>query len=58
MIIFFSTFTNMMFYLGLMQWFIGKLSYLTQKTLGTSAIESTVAAANIFVGMVNIDDGC
>ncbi|XP_078482138.1 solute carrier family 28 member 3-like [Ciona intestinalis] len=51
MIVFFSMVTNMLFYVGLMQWFIAKLAYLTQITLGTSAIESAVAIANIFVGM-------
>ena len=58
MIVFFSTFTNMLYYLGLMQWFIGKLAYITQITLGTSAIESTVSAANIFVGMVSYVELC
>lgn len=51
MIIFFSTVTSVLFYLGLMQWFIKKLAFFTQLTLGVSAIESTVAVANIFVGM-------
>ncbi|XP_039255223.2 solute carrier family 28 member 3-like [Styela clava] len=51
MIVFFSTVMNMLYYIGIMQWFIGKLSWVTQKTLGTSAIESTVSVANIFVGM-------
>nr|CAB3266201.1 solute carrier family 28 member 3-like [Phallusia mammillata] len=51
MIVFFSTVMNMLYYIGIMQWFIGKLAFLTQITLGTSAIESTVAIANIFVGM-------
>ena len=54
MIIFFGAVTNVLFYLGLMQWFIKKLAFLTQITLGVSAIESTVAIANIFVGMVSV----
>ena len=53
MIVFFSSVTNMLYHLGLMQWFISKLAFLAQITLGTSAIECTVAVANIFVDMVS-----
>lgn len=49
-IIFFSALISVLYYLGIMQWFIkiigGALSWL----LGTSKSESMSAAANIFVG--------
>ena len=45
----------MLYYLGAMQALILKISWLMQKTLGTSAGESVNAAGNIFVGMVIVD---
>lgn len=50
-IVFFSTVSNMLFYIGAMQWLISKLSFFVSLTLGVSTIESVVAIANIFVGM-------
>ncbi|XP_036779133.2 solute carrier family 28 member 3 isoform X2 [Manis pentadactyla] len=51
MVIFFSTVMSMLYYLGLMQWIIRKVGWLMLVTIGSSPIESVVAAGNIFVGM-------
>ncbi|XP_075240178.1 putative transporter HI_0519 isoform X2 [Convolutriloba macropyga] len=47
---FFSAFISALYYLGLMQFIIGKLAWVMQKTMGTSAVESISSAGNIFVG--------
>ena len=39
-----------MFYLGAMTWLVGKVGWLLQVSLGTTACESVNAAANIFLG--------
>lgn len=49
-VVYFSSFISILYYLGAMQWLIMKIAWLMQKTLGTSATESMVAAGNIFVG--------
>jgi len=49
-VIYFSSFISMLYYLGVMQWLILKIAWLMQITLKTSATESMVAAGNIFVG--------
>ncbi|XP_067928112.1 solute carrier family 28 member 3-like [Watersipora subatra] len=49
-IIFFSTFISMLYYLGVMQVVIHKVAWLMQVTMGTTAGESLNASANIFVG--------
>ncbi|TDO01475.1 MULTISPECIES: NupC/NupG family nucleoside CNT transporter [Halomonas] len=49
-IIFFSSLTAVLYYLGIMQWVIRLLGGALQKTLGTSRTESLSATANIFVG--------
>jgi len=49
-VIYFSSFISILYYLGAMQWVIKKISWLMQITLGTSSTESLVAAGNIFVG--------
>lgn len=49
-IIFFSALISVLYYLGIMQWFINKLGGALSKLLGTSKSESVSAAANIFVG--------
>ncbi|XP_006875948.1 PREDICTED: solute carrier family 28 member 3-like [Chrysochloris asiatica] len=49
-VVFFSTVMSMLYYLGLMQWLIRKVGWLMLVTMGTSPIESVVAAGNIFVG--------
>uniref|UniRef100_F6TJL2 Sodium/nucleoside cotransporter n=1 Tax=Ciona intestinalis TaxID=7719 RepID=F6TJL2_CIOIN len=49
-VIYFSAFISILYYLGAMQWLIFKIAWLMQMTLNTSATESMVAAGNIFVG--------
>ena len=49
-IIFFSSLISVLYYLGIMQWFIKLLGGALSKMLGTSKAESVSAAANIFVG--------
>lgn len=49
-IIFISSSINLLFYLGVMQWFILKIAWLMQACMGTTAGESVNAAGNIFIG--------
>merc|ERR1719151_353183 len=49
-IFFFSFMVSMLFHLGTMQWAIGKIGWLLQVSVGTTACESLNAAANIFLG--------
>lgn len=49
-IIFFSSFISVLYYLGVMALIISKIAWLMQVTMGTSAAESLSAAGNIFVG--------
>ena len=49
-IIFFSSLISVLYYLGIMQWFIKLIGGALSKLLGTSKAESVSAAANIFVG--------
>ncbi|MCH4563975.1 NupC/NupG family nucleoside CNT transporter [Halomonas sp. EGI 63088] len=49
-IVFFSSLTAVLYYLGIMQWVIRLLGGALQKALGTSRTESLSATANIFVG--------
>ncbi|XP_023619396.1 solute carrier family 28 member 3 isoform X4 [Myotis lucifugus] len=49
-VIFFSTVMSMLYYLGLMQWIVRKVGWIMLVTMGSSPIESVVAAGNIFVG--------
>jgi CNT family concentrative nucleoside transporter len=49
-IIFFSCLMSMLYYLGVMQWFVKVLAWAMQKTLGTSGAETLSASANIFLG--------
>lgn len=49
-IIFFSALISVLYYLGIMQWFIRIIGGGLSKFLGTSKAESMSAAANIFVG--------
>ncbi|XP_076825166.1 sodium/nucleoside cotransporter 1-like [Clavelina lepadiformis] len=50
LVLYFSSFISILYYLGAMQWIILKLAWLMQISLNTSATESMVAAGNIFVG--------
>ena len=49
-IIFFSSLISILYYLGVMQFFIKIIGGVLSKILGTSKAESISAAANIFVG--------
>ncbi|KAM5298384.1 solute carrier family 28 member 3 [Ctenodactylus gundi] len=49
-VVFFSTVMSMLYYLGLMQWVIRKVGWVMLVTMGSSPIESVVAAGNVFVG--------
>ncbi|TFK75343.1 hypothetical protein BDN72DRAFT_787275 [Pluteus cervinus] len=49
-IIFFVAFVQMMYYLGVMQWMIGKFAWLFFKLMGVSGAEAVVAAASPWVG--------
>ena len=52
MIVFFSAFTYLCYYLGILQLVIKKIAWLLQVTMGTSPAESVNAAGNIFIGQV------
>ena len=52
-VIFFSAFVYMIYYLGIMQVVITKIAWLMQISMGTSAAESLNAAGNIFIGQVS-----
>ncbi|CAH1781845.1 unnamed protein product, partial [Owenia fusiformis] len=48
-VIFFSCIVSVMYHWGIMQILVGKTAWLMQFTLGTTAVESLNAAANIFL---------
>ncbi|XP_058592451.1 sodium/nucleoside cotransporter 1 isoform X2 [Neofelis nebulosa] len=48
-VIFFSCVMSVLYYVGLMQWVIQKISWLMQATMGTMATETLSVAGNIFV---------
>ncbi|NXF12713.1 S28A1 protein, partial [Smithornis capensis] len=49
-IVFFSCAMSILYYLGIMQWIILKISWLLQVSLGTTSTETLSVAGNIFVG--------
>ncbi|KAM9311827.1 sodium/nucleoside cotransporter 1 [Gastrophryne carolinensis] len=49
-VVFFSCVMSVLYYLGLMQYVILKISWLMQVTMGTTATETLSVAGNIFVG--------
>ena len=51
-VIFFSSVSSVLYYLGVMQMIIIKLAWLMQVTLKVSGVEALCAAANVFVGLV------
>ena len=51
-VIYFSAVVSIFYYWGLMQFIVCKIAWVMQLTMGTTAIESLNAAANIFIGMV------
>ncbi|XP_065057044.1 solute carrier family 28 member 3-like isoform X2 [Rhopilema esculentum] len=49
-VVYFSAFVYMIYYLGIMQVVIKKIAWVMQISMGTSAAESLNAAGNIFIG--------
>ncbi|XP_074533316.1 sodium/nucleoside cotransporter 1 [Halichoeres trimaculatus] len=49
-VVFFSSVMSILYYLGVMQWLILKISWVMQITMGTSPTETLSVAGNIFVG--------
>uniref|UniRef100_A0A3Q3DXN3 Solute carrier family 28 member 1 n=1 Tax=Hippocampus comes TaxID=109280 RepID=A0A3Q3DXN3_HIPCM len=49
-VVFFSSIMSVLYYLGLMQWLILKISWIMQITMGTSPTETLSVAGNIFIG--------
>lgn len=49
-VVFFSTVMSMLYHLGLMQWVVRKVGWIMLVTMGSSPVESVVAAGNIFIG--------
>ncbi|NXK66097.1 S28A3 protein, partial [Sylvietta virens] len=49
-VVFFSTVMSMLYHVGFMQWLIGKVGWIMHVFMGTTPVESLVAAGNIFVG--------
>ncbi|NXP21427.1 S28A1 protein, partial [Scytalopus superciliaris] len=50
-IVFFSCVMSILYYLGVMQWLILKISWLLQISMGTTPTETLSVAGNIFVGL-------
>ena len=49
-IVFFSAFTSLLYYLGILQWIVKGFAWVMSKTMQLSGAESLAAAANIFIG--------
>ncbi|NXI70497.1 S28A3 protein, partial [Anseranas semipalmata] len=49
-VVFFSTVMSMLYHIGIMQWLVRKVGWIMQIFMGTTPVESLVAAGNIFVG--------
>ncbi len=49
-IVFFSAFTSLLYYLGILQKFVYVFAWIMSKTMRLSGAESLAAAANIFIG--------
>ncbi|XP_014885810.1 sodium/nucleoside cotransporter 1 [Poecilia latipinna] len=49
-VVFFSSVMSVLYFLGVMQWVILKISWVMEITLGTSPTETLSVAGNIFVG--------
>uniref|UniRef100_A0A8C0WX32 Sodium/nucleoside cotransporter n=1 Tax=Castor canadensis TaxID=51338 RepID=A0A8C0WX32_CASCN len=52
-ILFFGCVMSILYYLGLVQWVIQKITWVLQITMGTTATETLAVAGNIFVGMTD-----
>lgn len=49
-VIFIASLFSILYYLGVMQWFVKGMAVLMQRVMGTSGAESTNVAASIFMG--------
>ncbi|XP_057278081.1 sodium/nucleoside cotransporter 1-like isoform X6 [Pezoporus wallicus] len=49
-VVFFSCVMSILYYLGIMQWLIVKISWILQVSMGTTSTETLSVAGNIFVG--------
>ena len=49
-VIFIASLFSILYYLGVMQWFVKAMAVVMQKVMGTSGAESTNVAASIFMG--------
>lgn len=49
-IVFFSAFTSLLYYLGILQFIVKRLAWVMSKTMRLSGAESLAAAANVFIG--------
>ncbi|XP_029992728.1 sodium/nucleoside cotransporter 1 [Sphaeramia orbicularis] len=49
-VVFFSSVMSILYFMGIMQWIILKISWVMQITMGTSPTETLSVAGNIFVG--------
>ena len=49
-IIFFAMLVSILYYIGFMTYFIGKLSWLFEISCGTSGPETVAVVGNIFIG--------
>ncbi|XP_034540836.1 sodium/nucleoside cotransporter 1 isoform X2 [Notolabrus celidotus] len=52
-VVFFSSVMSVLYFLGVMQWLILKISWVMQITMGTSPTETLSVAGNIFVGQID-----
>lgn len=43
---------SILYYYGVMQWFVRKVGWILEELVGTTAAESINCAANIFLGQV------
>ena len=49
-IVFFAALSSLLYYLGILQWFVYGFAWVMRKTIRLSGSESLAAAANVFVG--------
>ena len=57
-LVFFSSTIGILYYLGIIQVAVEKVGFIMEISLGTGAMESLHAAANIFLGWVGLKIEC
>ena len=55
MIIYMGAVMSTLYYMGITQMLAGKMAWLMQKTMGTTAIETLGVASNIFLNGVSMN---